>query len=195
MVQLHPADRELREHDVANRVADNFKGKGKALADPDRGRANEDAQTTLDLSSAAESTDESSVEWGSNFWVTIVDPLVCTFFVSLTDIYRAHMSAPSRKCRRRLSSSHVLRPAKPPGTHLWDTLCACPILSHQYNSNVCSAHVLVSMPPNEDGEWWEIQDESRGNMSYFYHTKTSATTWERPDGFVIPLGAIQVRPF
>lgn len=80
MLQFHNADRELREQERremgTNRLAGTPKGKGKALADPDRDRAAEDTQLSVDYS-AAESTDpESSVEWGSNFWVTIVDPLV-----------------------------------------------------------------------------------------------------------------------
>jgi Rho GTPase-activating protein 39 len=48
------------------------------------------------------------------------------------------------------------------------------------------------MPPNEEGEWWELQDESR-EMPYYYHTKSGETQWTRPEGFVIPLGIIQVR--
>lgn len=48
------------------------------------------------------------------------------------------------------------------------------------------------MPPSEDGEWWELIDESRG-LPYYYQTKTGETVWEKPSGFVIPLGIIQVR--
>lgn len=51
------------------------------------------------------------------------------------------------------------------------------------------------MPPSETGEWWELEDEGRENMSYYYHTKTGETVWTRPDGFVIPLGIIQVSFF
>lgn len=50
------------------------------------------------------------------------------------------------------------------------------------------------LPPSENGEWWEIGDESRGGIPYYYHTKTGETVWEKPDGFVIPLTVLQVRP-
>lgn len=49
-----------------------------------------------------------------------------------------------------------------------------------------------SLPPSEDGEWWELSDESRGGIPYYYQTKTGETVWERPNGFVIPLTVIQV---
>ncbi|KAJ3733768.1 hypothetical protein DFJ43DRAFT_994552 [Lentinula guzmanii] len=47
------------------------------------------------------------------------------------------------------------------------------------------------LPPSEEGEWWELSDESRGGIPYFYQTKTGETVWERPAGFVIPLGILQ----
>jgi hypothetical protein len=50
----------------------------------------------------------------------------------------------------------------------------------------------LRLPPNEEGEWWELSDESRGGLPYYYQTKTGETVWERPAGFVIPLGIIQV---
>ena len=50
------------------------------------------------------------------------------------------------------------------------------------------------LPHSENGEWWEIGDESRGGIPYYYHTKTGETVWEKPDGFVIPLTVLQVRP-
>ena len=49
-----------------------------------------------------------------------------------------------------------------------------------------------SLPPSEDGEWWELTDDSRG-IPYYYQTKTGETVWERPDAFVIPLGILQAR--
>jgi hypothetical protein len=52
--------------------------------------------------------------------------------------------------------------------------------------------MAISLPPSTDGEWWELSDESRGGIPYYYHTKTSETVWERPEAFVIPLGALQV---
>lgn len=54
---------------------------------------------------------------------------------------------------------------------------------------------ISRLPLNEDGEWWELSDESRGGLPYYYQTKTGETVWERPEGFVIPLGIIQVRVF
>ncbi|KAG8904474.1 hypothetical protein FRB99_001686 [Tulasnella sp. 403] len=47
------------------------------------------------------------------------------------------------------------------------------------------------MPLTDDGHWWELNDESRGGTPYYYHTKTGETQWNRPEGFVIPLGVIQ----
>ena len=51
---------------------------------------------------------------------------------------------------------------------------------------------LTRLPPSEEGEWWELSDESRGGLPYYYQTKTAETVWERPSGFVIPLGVLQV---
>lgn len=60
---------------------------------------------------------------------------------------------------------------------------------------VCSILIFLlflhRLPPSAEGEWWELVDESRG-IPYYYHTKTNETVWERPDGFVIPLGILQV---
>ena len=50
---------------------------------------------------------------------------------------------------------------------------------------------VCRLPPSTEGEWWELVDESRG-IPYYYHTKTNETVWEKPDGFVIPLGILQV---
>ncbi|KAG6857777.1 hypothetical protein H0H87_004193 [Tephrocybe sp. NHM501043] len=49
----------------------------------------------------------------------------------------------------------------------------------------------MPLPPSEDGEWWELSDDTRGGIPYYYQTKSGATVWERPAGFVIPLGIIQ----
>ncbi|KAH8984529.1 hypothetical protein EDB92DRAFT_1886681, partial [Lactarius akahatsu] len=38
---------------------------------------------------------------------------------------------------------------------------------------------------------WEIGDESRGGIPYYYYTKSGETVWEKPDGFVIPLTVLQ----
>jgi Rho GTPase-activating protein 39 len=62
--------------------------------------------------------------------------------------------------------------------------------------NTCLMEKLPSrLPPSENGEWWEIGDESRGGIPYYYHTKTGETVWDKPEGFVIPLTVLQVRPF
>lgn len=55
-----------------------------------------------------------------------------------------------------------------------------------------SPSVPHSLPPSEEGEWWELGDDSRGGIPYYYQTKTGETVWERPDGFIIPLTIIQV---
>ena len=50
---------------------------------------------------------------------------------------------------------------------------------------------IYRLPANENGEWWEIIDESTG-VPYYYHTKSGETVWERPQAFVIPLTVLQV---
>jgi hypothetical protein len=50
---------------------------------------------------------------------------------------------------------------------------------------------LIRLPPSSEGEWWELQDESR-SLPYYYHTRTGETSWTRPKGaFIIPLGIVQ----
>lgn len=66
---------------------------------------------------------------------------------------------------------------------------------------MCSGHAKLGhahithhrLPPSEEGEWWELTDDSRGGIPYYYQTKTGETVWERPDAFVIPLGILQAR--
>ncbi|KAJ6602191.1 hypothetical protein B0H10DRAFT_2081219 [Mycena sp. CBHHK59/15] len=89
-------------------------------------------------------TDEAA--WGSNFWVTLVDPQTQTSFF------------------------------------------ACPATGQVSWDPPVGNFVL---PPSADGEWWELSDDSRGGLPYYYQTKTGETVWERPAGFVIPLGIIQ----
>ncbi|KAK7472964.1 hypothetical protein VKT23_001068 [Stygiomarasmius scandens] len=102
--------------------------------------------------------------WGSNFWVTLVDPQTQTSFFAC--------------------------PAT--GQVSWDP----PVGNFVY----VPGHFLLQqtghhsehrLPPSADGEWWELSDDSRGGLSYYYQTKTGETVWERPSGFVIPLGIIQ----
>ncbi|TFY56119.1 hypothetical protein EVG20_g9052 [Dentipellis fragilis] len=85
-------------------------------------------------------------QWGSNFWVTLVDP--------------------------QSGASFFACPAT--GQVSWDPPVGNFVL-----------------PPNDNGEWWEISDESRGGIPYYYHTKTGETVWEKPEGFVIPLTVLQ----
>ncbi|CDU22469.1 uncharacterized protein SPSC_01099 [Sporisorium scitamineum] len=47
------------------------------------------------------------------------------------------------------------------------------------------------LPPNPNGEWWELVDENTGR-EYYYHTRTEESRWTRPlSGMVIPMRAIQ----
>ncbi|KAJ8076958.1 hypothetical protein PM082_001381 [Marasmius tenuissimus] len=89
---------------------------------------------------------EDSSKWGSNFWVTLVDP--------------------------QTQNSFYACPAT--GDVSWDPPVGNFVL-----------------PPSTEGEWWELSDDSRGGLPYYYHTKSGETVWERPEGFVIPLGIIQ----
>ncbi|KAF5385859.1 hypothetical protein D9615_002353 [Tricholomella constricta] len=81
--------------------------------------------------------------WGSNFWVTLVDP--------------------------QSQSSFFACPAT--GQVSWDPPVGNFVL-----------------PPSEEGEWWELADDSRGGLPYYYQTKTGETVWERPAGFNTALG-------
>ncbi|KAH9485197.1 Rho GTPase-activating protein 39 [Psilocybe cubensis] len=90
--------------------------------------------------------DGDDATWGSNFWVTLVDPQTSTSFF------------------------------------------ACPATGQVSWDPPVGTFVL---PPSADGEWWELTDESRGGLPYYYQTKTGETVWERPSGFVIPLGILQ----
>ncbi|KAF9476361.1 hypothetical protein BDN70DRAFT_882529 [Pholiota conissans] len=90
--------------------------------------------------------DGDDATWGSNFWVTLVDPQSQTSFF------------------------------------------ACPATGQVSWDPPVGTFVL---PPSEEGEWWELSDESRGGLPYYYQTKTGETKWERPSGFVIPLGILQ----
>ncbi|KAF8893932.1 hypothetical protein BD779DRAFT_1504325 [Infundibulicybe gibba] len=98
------------------------------------------------LPSPTSTQDGDESAWGSNFWVTLVDP--------------------------QTQSSFFACPAT--GQVSWDPPVGNFVL-----------------PPNVEGEWWELSDDSRGGLSYYYQTKTGETVWERPSGFVIPLGIIQ----
>lgn len=90
--------------------------------------------------------DPEDAKWGSNFWVTLVDPQTSTVFF------------------------------------------ACPATGQVSWDPPAGTFVL---PPSTEGEWWELSDDSRGGIPYYYQTKTGETVWERPDSFVIPLTVIQ----
>lgn len=47
------------------------------------------------------------------------------------------------------------------------------------------------LPRSADGEWYELWSDEH-NLPYYYHTVQNETTWYKPDGFVIPLKAVQV---
>ncbi|KAJ6497827.1 hypothetical protein C8R45DRAFT_1211640 [Mycena sanguinolenta] len=99
------------------------------------------------LSSISTRGTSDEAAWGSNFWVTLVDPQTQTSFF------------------------------------------ACPATGQVSWDPPVGNFVL---PPSADGEWWELSDESRGGLPYYYQTKTGETVWERPSSaFVIPLGIIQ----
>ena len=65
--------------------------------------------------------------------------------------------------------------------------------------NLYSTLILYSpssLPPSDTGQWWELSDDTRDGLSYYYHTLSGETRWEKPDNeFVIPLRVIQVRIF
>ncbi|KAG6866661.1 hypothetical protein C0991_000771 [Blastosporella zonata] len=92
-------------------------------------------------SGAAQDNDDAA--WGSNFWVTLVDPQSQTSFF------------------------------------------ACPATGQVSWDPPVGSFVL---PPSEEGEWWELSDDARGGIPYYYQTKTGATVWERPAGFNTALG-------
>ncbi|KAI0288123.1 hypothetical protein BC826DRAFT_1107936 [Russula brevipes] len=79
------------------------------------------------------------------------------------------------------------------GSHFWVTLVD-PQSQVSFFACPSTGQVSWDAPVGnfvENGEWWEIGDESRGGIPYYYHTKTGETIWEKPDGFVIPLTVLQ----
>lgn len=107
----------------------------------------------------------------------------------------------------RPSFEPVASSLPPPYPHLssflYSLLSTLTSLSLSLRPNLlCSVfHILThpppplsnSLPPSEEGEWWEISDKTRGGLPYYYHTKTGRTVWDKPEGFVIPLTVLQVR--
>jgi hypothetical protein len=54
--------------------------------------------------------------------------------------------------------------------------------------------MCISIPPDPNGEWWELFDETH-RLPYYYNTKTGVTDWVRPhQGTIIPLRALQALP-
>ncbi|KAK0212594.1 hypothetical protein DFS33DRAFT_1370164 [Desarmillaria ectypa] len=131
-----------------SRQASTSSAKGKA-SERVNGATTPQSPTFKSMRQSRSSTpaqDGDDTTWGSNFWVTLVDP--------------------------QTQSSFYACPAT--GQVSWDAPVGNFVL-----------------PPSAEGEWWELSDESRGGLSYYYQTKTGETVWERPPGFVIPLGIIQ----
>ncbi len=52
----------------------------------------------------------------------------------------------------------------------------------------------IVLPPNPEGEWWELIDESTGR-EYYWHTQRRESSWTRPESatglVVIPMSAVQ----
>ncbi|KAH9014919.1 hypothetical protein EDB85DRAFT_1850596, partial [Lactarius pseudohatsudake] len=65
---------------------------------------------------------------------------------------------------------------------------ACPATG-QVSSDPPVGNFVI--PHSENGQLWEISDESRGGIPYNHHTKSGETVWEKPYGFVIPLTVLQ----
>lgn len=123
--------------------------------------------------------------WGSNFWVTLVDPQVWPVEK------KNRPNGVLKDCvdsRAKPYFSRALLPEKLAGNLQLALLCRIlPTIA----TCVCP-HLVHRLPPSEDGEWWELGDKSRGGLPYYYQTKTGETVWERPSGFVIPLSILQV---
>ncbi|KAJ7078851.1 hypothetical protein B0H15DRAFT_940860 [Mycena belliarum] len=118
--------------------------KSNAIPSPKSHLRNPPSQKSFS-SVSTKDTDEAA--WGSNFWVTLVDPQTQTSFF------------------------------------------ACPATGQVSWDPPVGNFVL---PPSADGEWWELSDDSRGGLPYYYQTKSGETVWERPAAaFIIPLGIIQ----
>ena len=126
--------------------------------------------------------------WGSHFWVTLVDPQASCLYWS--NIYGFN-SGLLCSTRPRFLFSHARRRDKSHGTLQLGTLCT--YLCRHFLDTFLMGTLPCRLPPSENGEWWEIGDESRGGIPYYYHTKTGETVWEKPNGFVIPLTVLQVR--
>lgn len=129
-------------------------------------------------------TDEAA--WGSNFWVTLVDPQASPRLYPCVPVPEPSIS------RLRHRSLLVLQPVRLVGIRPSETLYYHPV------PKVSTQKLILSSSAQHEssgsGEWWELSDESRGGLPYYYQTKTGETVWERPSSaFVIPLGIIQVR--
>jgi len=89
---------------------------------------------------------------------------------------------------------HLFMPAQPQvklaGMLPWDISCKSSLSC--FYVYFLQLTLICSLPPSSEGEWWELSDNSRDGIPYYYQTKTGETVWERPKGFVIPLGIVQV---
>ncbi|KAF8608714.1 hypothetical protein BDV93DRAFT_433339, partial [Ceratobasidium sp. AG-I] len=85
------------------------------------------------------------------------------------------------------------------GANFWVTIIDPQTQNHFYacpSTGECSWDPPAGnfvLPPSTEGEWWELNDESRSPpVPYYHHTRTGETSWTRPVGtFVIPLGIVQ----
>jgi hypothetical protein len=113
------------------------------------------------------STNQTDEGWGAHFWVTLVDPQASLRVYPIVLLF------------------------EPATSQTQTSFFACPATGQVSWDPPVGNFVL---PPSADGEWWELSDDSRGGLPYYYQTKTGETVWERPtSAFVIPLGIIQVR--
>jgi hypothetical protein len=81
---------------------------------------------------------------------------------------------------------------------------ACPSCAVQTQSSrtyscsrflyTCLMEKLPSRLPCENSEWWRIGDESRGGI-LLLPDQNLRDRMDKPEGFVIPLTVLQVRPF
>ncbi|KAF7321491.1 Rho GTPase-activating protein 39 isoform 2 [Mycena kentingensis (nom. inval.)] len=120
-------------------------------------------QKSFSSLSTGKETDDGSVGWGSNFWVTLRDPQTQATFYACPATGQVSWDPPV---------NHFVLPPR--------------------QAILRIADIRIDGLPSADGEWWELSDESRGGLSYYYQTRTGETVWEKPEAaFVIPLGIIQ----
>lgn len=110
-----------------------------------------------------------SKDWASHFWITLVD--------EEGESEQAHCKTLNE---HSMTDSHscALRTAFYANPQTGERKWAIPPGS-------------LVLPRSADGEWYELWSDEH-NLPYYYHTVKNETTWYKPDGFVIPLKAVQV---